>query len=98
MKVGDKVICIKKDQWVNVETCIPCSGPVYKEELVIDNIGPDKGLVFYKYGEYIQFNPKWFKRPDTKHTFTNDITKKLANIPLIEEKVEEIKEKELETI
>ena len=99
MKVGDKVICIKKDSWRVRNTGALSKGPAYKEELIVDNINEcgEGDLMFYKWGVFASFNKKWFKKPDTLHTFNSELTKELANIPLIEERVEKIKERELET-
>ena len=103
MKIGDKVICIKRYDPRKLAYREVC--PKYKQELTIRAIHRGKGLLFEEitnkhnryaggyYGE-CSFHIVNFRKIEP-HAFTNSTTEELANKPLTKEKVEKIKEKEL---
>jgi hypothetical protein len=96
MKVGDKVVCIKKGNWtVEKEGKGHSTVPVFNDIVTISKIMYDNYLEFYEHGEFNLFAGYMFRKIIKDHTFTNELTNKLANKPLIKEGLEIIKEKEL---
>ncbi len=99
-KKGDNVICINQVGWFD-ENGMPCNGPKFNDELIIDSISTEGGLMFYDYGinDEDGYLSRCFRKAEPKK-FTNAITKELAAEVLTEQKkpqIEriEIKEKEL---
>lgn len=52
MKPGDKVVCIKKNGWVNAFLGTPTKGPGYHETVTIDHINDIDGHVALVLKEY----------------------------------------------
>ena len=114
MKVGDKVICVNDEDQMRASSPgfvvewrdSVSKGKEYKVRgrrndggiFLEDVVG---GIAVFAYDDStheVPFEPNRFRKVIRKKPFTNELTKKLANTPLIEEKVEEIKEKEPETV
>ena len=112
MKIGDTVLCVKshrqqatiKGKEYEVEGRIVCKcGAVAL--MLVGVLVPDNthGVIECFCGEDAPTEGHWYQGAGrfvkrVNHTFTNEITRKLINTPLVEEKVEKIKEKELETV
>ena len=96
-KVGDKVICVTPGYWTCDITWTLVPGPFKGEELVVYGISSDGCLIFEKYGvgDDEGYDSDDFRKLNKK-PFTNAITKELANQPIVEERVEEVRE--LETV
>lgn len=73
MKVGDRVVCIKKGAWSG----IPSNDPKYGDECIIIYVGDILGTVYLKLKGY---NDKYsitrFRKIEPN--FTNALTRKLA--------------------
>ena len=92
MKVGQKVVCIKsaKSYYDSSKIIKDNIYTVYK----IFEVSSGIGLVVEEREVHGGWSIENFRPLITDHTFTNEVTKELANEPLIQEGIEEL-EKEL---
>lgn len=101
MKIGDKVICIKSPATGYATK----KGKHYTIQNIITNIFGEVVLMFieadngheYKTDDYNYWghNIDRFRKLITDHSLTSEITRELANKPLIKEGIERIEVKEL---
>jgi len=75
MQVGDKVVCIKVDDF-NIHSLTFCPHPKKGDELIILRVRGDGWITFSGYEDYA-YEP-WNFRP-IQPRFTNALTKKLSN-------------------
>lgn len=106
MKIGDKVICvnpigelIKDKEYIidEIHKCSRCNRLMLGVGIILDKMRFDGNRcncnMDYDCDQdhYMAYR---FRKPITDHTYTSEVTKELANKPLIKEGIEEIKEKE----